>query len=239
MILSFGRLAHVWANTVDRGQSLVTVCTVCLCSLACITTSSNLGLFSGLSFLYGWGQIITVTQLAIGIMFNTPFLHVLAQYSGRTLSQENLESTLQSVTVMILSFRTDMPGQTVQTQIRVYTVCHSICIVWTHYSMVEPHSSNFRVITTNFLGVRIFRKFMASCQWQIVINTNLLENWIGQLDNLCVRNMAKINWYFIQLFWSRCTFHTIRKHISQTWSSCWMVNKEEPIQAASDLNFKN
>ena len=25
--------------------------------------------------------------------------------------------------------------------------------------MVERHSSNFRVITTNFLGVRIFRKF--------------------------------------------------------------------------------
>ena len=66
-------------------------------------------------------------------------------------------------TVMILSFRTDMPGQTVQTQrsslIRVYTVCHSVCIVWTHYSMVKPHSSNFRVITRNFLGVRIFRKF--------------------------------------------------------------------------------
>ena len=65
-------------------------------------------------------------------------------------------------TVMILSFRTDMPGQTVQTQIRlllirVYTVCHSVCIVWTH-STVEPHSSNFIVNTTNFLGVRIFRK---------------------------------------------------------------------------------
>ena len=43
--------------------------------------------------------------------------------------------------------------------IRVYTVCHSICIVWTHYSMAEPHSSNFREFTTNFLGVRIFRKF--------------------------------------------------------------------------------
>ena len=57
-----------------------------------------------------------------------------------------------------------MPGQTVQTQIRLllisaYTVCHSVCIVWTHYSMVEPHSSNFGVITTNILGVRIFRKF--------------------------------------------------------------------------------
>ena len=25
--------------------------------------------------------------------------------------------------------------------------------------MVEPHSSNFRVITTNLLGVRILRKF--------------------------------------------------------------------------------
>ena len=65
---------------------------------------------------------------------------------------------------MILSFRTDIPGQTVQTQIRlllirVYTVCHSFCIVWTHYSMIEPHSSNFRVITTNILDVRIFRKF--------------------------------------------------------------------------------
>ena len=63
---------------------------------------------------------------------------------------------------MILSFRTDMPRQTVQTQIRlirVCTVCHSVCIVWTHYSMVEPYSSNFRVITTNILGVRIFMKF--------------------------------------------------------------------------------
>ena len=68
-------------------------------------------------------------------------------------------------TVIFLSFRTDRSGQTVQTQIRlrsslvrVYTVCHSVCIVWTHYTMIEPHSSNFRVITTKFLGVRIFEK---------------------------------------------------------------------------------
>ena len=70
---------------------------------------------------------------------------------------------------MILSFRTNIPEQTVQIQIRlllsrsslirVYTVCHSVCIVQTDYSVVEPHSSNFRVITTNSLGVRIFRKF--------------------------------------------------------------------------------
>ena len=56
------------------------------------------------------------------------------------------------VTVMILSFRTDMSGQTVQTQIRirlirVYTVCHSVCIFWTHYSMMEPH---FRMIIAIF-----------------------------------------------------------------------------------------
>ena len=66
---------------------------------------------------------------------------------------------------MILSFRTGMPGQTVQTQIRllliwIYTVCHSVWIIWTQHPMVEPHSSNFRLITTNFLGVRIFRNFM-------------------------------------------------------------------------------
>ena len=31
--------------------------------------------------------------------------------------------------------------------------------------MVEPHSSNFRVITTNFWGVRIFRKFTVCMCW--------------------------------------------------------------------------
>ena len=54
--------------------------------------------------------------------------------------------------------------------IRVYTVCHSVCIVWTHYSMVESHSSNFRVITTNILGVRIFRKFTGVCMYIISLN---------------------------------------------------------------------
>ena len=71
-------------------------------------------------------------------------------------------------TVKILSCRTDMPGQTVQTQIGLLLEEQSdqglhclpfLCIVWTHYSMVEPYSLNFRVITKNFLGVRIFRKF--------------------------------------------------------------------------------
>ena len=52
-----------------------------------------------------------------------------------------------------LVFRTDRSGQTVQTQIRlllirVYTVCCFVYIFWTHFSMVKPRCSNFRMITT-------------------------------------------------------------------------------------------
>ena len=57
-----------------------------------------------------------------------------------------------------------MPGQTVQTQIRLLLEKQSDqgfhCLPFHLHrldSMVEPHSSNFRVITTNFLGVQIFR----------------------------------------------------------------------------------
>ena len=57
-------------------------------------------------------------------------------------------------------------------------VCHSVCIVWTHYSMVEPYSSNFRVITTNFLGVRIFRKFT-------VYTTTMAHHQNNELHLLC------------------------------------------------------
>ena len=68
--------------------------------------------------------------------------------------------TWLTANVIFLSFRIDRSGQTLQTQIRpLLEVCNSICIDWTHYSIVEPHSSNFRVITTNFRGVRLFRKF--------------------------------------------------------------------------------
>ena len=34
--------------------------------------------------------------------------------------------------------------------IRFYTVCHSVCIFWTNYSMVKQYCSNFRIVTTNF-----------------------------------------------------------------------------------------
>ena len=41
----------------------------------------------------------------------------------------------------------------------------------THYSMVKPHSSNFRVTITNFLGVQIFRKFTVPVSQQLLYNT--------------------------------------------------------------------
>ena len=31
--------------------------------------------------------------------------------------------------------------------IRVYTICHSVCIFWTQYSQVKQYHSNFRIIT--------------------------------------------------------------------------------------------
>ena len=37
------------------------------------------------------------------------------------------------------------------TLIRVYTVCHSVCIFWMHYPMIKLHYSNLRIISAIFL----------------------------------------------------------------------------------------
>ena len=70
---------------------------------------------------------------------------------------------LVSFIVIFLSFRTDRSGQTVQTleeQSDQGLHCYnSLCIFWMRYSKETPSCSTFRVITTNVLGVRIFRKF--------------------------------------------------------------------------------
>ena len=72
--------------------------------------------------------------------------------------------------------------------IRVYTVCRSVCIVWTRYSMVEPHSSNFRVITTIVLGVRIFRKFTI-----FPLDQPMKTVLLGHLVNLPMLNCQSVN----------------------------------------------
>ena len=68
-------------------------------------------------------------------------------------------------TVLFLSFRTEKSEQTVQTQIRLLLKEQSdqglhcllfVYIIWTHFSMVKPRWSNFRMIITfsvsEFLG---------------------------------------------------------------------------------------
>ena len=75
--------------------------------------------------------------------------------------------------------------------IRVCTVCHSVCIVWTHYSMVGPHSSNFRVIITNFSGVRILRKFTVVSMDINSYHTNSHKNFYHQGINNSSRNRKR------------------------------------------------
>ena len=121
-------------------------------------------------------------------------------------------------TVMILNFWADMPRQTVQTQIRllllikVYSVCHSVCIVWTHYSMVESHCSNFRVITTNILGVRLFRNLTVGDQapptprgFKVLMLSIFLVAYldfhdIACLDFLTIKEMTKVQKQLLMLF---------------------------------------
>ena len=93
---------------------------------------------------------------------------------------------------MILSFWTVMPGQTLQTQIRLLQEEQSDqglhCLPFrlhrldSHYSTVESHSSNFRLITTNFLGVRIFRKFTVVCFSFVCIKPNHADRMTNSVD---------------------------------------------------------
>ena len=82
--------------------------------------------------------------------------------------------------------------------IRVYTVCHSVCIFWTHYSMVEPLCSNFRVITANFLGVRIFKIFTvpdSSCsshQWPHRGRQRKQQDWRSRRKSFWKNKMCRI-----------------------------------------------
>ena len=105
------------------------------------------------------------------------------------------------------------PDQTAP--IRVYTVCHSVSIVWTHYSMVEPHSSNFRVITTNILGVRIFRKFMVC-----TINHYLLRAVVGKGLSKNPVNCQKI-------FFSIKLLHNHLHYVCNISAKCW----KDPVKA--------
>ena len=138
------------------------------------------------------------------------------------------------------------PDQTAP--IRVYTVCHSACIVWTHYSMAEPHCSNFRVIITNFWGVRIFRKFMVVpnilAKYKIsrlllaseTEQTGLSLTWSQTLEDrvfscrgsyitiylLCIYNIiVKLTWTPMEVLWSRASGSFIYLYKGSQFGEIW------------------
>ena len=63
--------------------------------------------------------------------------------------------------------------------------------------MVEPHSSNFRVITTNVSGVRIFRKFTVNfAKKKKTMNVKMMSN-VSKYDTkfyLCYVKVLDIGW---------------------------------------------
>ena len=105
------------------------------------------------------------------------------------------------VTVMILNVRTDMSGQTVQTQIRlligVYTVWVSFCIIWSHFSMVNAHCSNFRIIIafvwmSEYLGILRYSCF----DYRTTEHKDNCTAWENAISYVCVL------WIFL---WLSCT----------------------------------
>ena len=66
-------------------------------------------------------------------------------------------------------------------QIRVYTVYHSVCIFWMHYSIVQPRCSIFMVIRVIFSGVRSFRIFTVVYTSLITLTHTI---WATSWENL-------------------------------------------------------
>ena len=124
-------------------------------------------------------------------------------------------------TIMILSFRTDRSGQTVQTQIRlirVYTICNSGCIFWVHYSLVKPSGWNFRVITANFWGVRINRIFTVTqdClrKWKLMVRSCFVI--LQSMQNIVSGITSKLSLNF-DLRWHQSKVNTQGSFQCQLW----------------------
>ena len=70
--------------------------------------------------------------------------------------------------------------------------------------MVELHSSNFRVITTNYLGVRIIRKFTVMLLNQPAFNT--AQNVFSELTEIefTLIHVDEINYFTNNSFERHC-----------------------------------
>ena len=106
-----------------------------------------------------WVTYVIFTHLPFTAL-NAVIYHPTSRYYSSFTSRQCLHGYAEIklweyVPWFFLSFRTDRSGQTVQNQIRlllirVYTMCHSLCIVWKRYFKEKPSCSIFRVITANF-----------------------------------------------------------------------------------------
>ena len=73
--------------------------------------------------------------------------------------QINAPSLINAASSTFLEYRNDDPKFWANSVDADQTaVCHSVCIFWMYYSMVESHCSNFRIITaifqvSDYLGV--------------------------------------------------------------------------------------
>ena len=62
-----------------------------------------------------------------------------------------------------------------QTLVRVCTVCYSVCIYWTHYSIVNLHCSIRGLITAIFSGVQSFRMFTVfHCDFESIVVSHVM-----------------------------------------------------------------
>ena len=117
------------------------------------------------------------------------FNQYTATYKGKKSWKPLLENWH---TKMILSFRTVRPEQTVQTQIRLLLEkqsdqgLHCLPFLLHCLDSLLYSSSNFRVITTHFLGVWIFRKFTVTIYLdkvvQFSISNDLFFIWLHCLE---------------------------------------------------------
>ena len=101
--------------------------------------------------------------------------------------------------------------------------------------MVEPHNSNFRVITTNVLGVRIFRKFTVIVYSAFIffqfnfLNSKVYTNWYGSIYHVTFSV-----WYGVLLPISDKLGHQDMRKEQSSWN-CWLI----PALSAPYLQSRN
>ena len=103
-------------------------------------------------------HIIQILGWPLSLSFNNNWQYTIYYYSDQ-----------KAVHCNHIFLNSQLWGQTVDFQIRllqVYTICYCVCICWTHYSMVKPSCSNFRVIIAHFKCLNFRTFYGISCSNQ-------------------------------------------------------------------------